>query len=1347
MSTMNANTASDDAIARMFKELHLATLADNVPQAIQASTDGVLDKYVTLQTGDRTVFAVLADLDVVDSTFTSPEAGSRYKTTYSGPAFTYGRKMHQTTFTALHHIAPDRTGRLRTYAAGVVDAEVRDLGRTIRETEDVLEELAFAGLNGRMDVVPCVVEDGLVARMGVPEAEANSYALVADRNDGDPARIDIFPNRETANAYLHPLDAQSRDGGGGGYVVPRLEHEFHNGLPKRDSSYYPTRRERLRQTDSPDELRRIFREAEKGAKAITPFWEQAFTFRPGRYSSEERAKIRRIQGDYFEIAAQASHRLKEMENAAERELARQRIHTEHFEQAIAYFADERLWQPNQFTEIGDFYQFQEDDRPLFAPYKTREIVEDNTPANPAPGDQFTITRNNLAFDLERNKYCVTTKEHYIVARSYLGETYPHFFRAESAGIVPLNEKVLTRGQLERLRREALPDQENTMSAQAETTEQTQGKRKYFTDEVAGRFAASLDKGESPLQRRGVPVLPYNPATGRAYHGINALSLMLQNRADDRWLTWDEAKMAGLRIKNDEKPTPVQKWPPKREGEEKQRAITAWLYNGEQLLGMPPMPHKPERPDPMDRVLDFLKHSGASIVNDREHRGYYAKKDDVIHLANPDKVGKEAFCEDALHQYFKSTGHPSRLDRADTFNAPGRGKEAQEELICAFATMSMCAELGIPIQPARYIDLAQTWRSQMVARPLDFARDIRTADETVKITLDREHARKTELNRNESELWRAAPEEFPHGAVKTFLDRKEVLDAIENIPDALDKFMLDDKEIFAVKETGYTLAKKDLNPDNPETEFNLLIKTQGFDRDGNAHDVLLSYDIKLNGEGTIEHRGEPTAHSIRENNRSMNLPRDWSGHLELQGYRTNDNGEPEKTDAPEFYTVLAKRENGEPEPVASFTLQQDANKYKYQVTRQFEYQGKRRGIDFDYEQLKSPDRGFTSERKDSDRPLGERGAEAGQTRGEAKDRTIPAMEPTEETRAEAVVAMEAVGMIVSGNHPILDNKGHRIDVEGDKPRQGSGWYIGFTNGKPGGVCVNNRSNERVEWSKSRGYKFTENKKRELNCIAQAKKTSYQKAEEATREAALVKLHSMIENVFTKPDEPTPYLAARNLPLDSDIYQNKGSACIPLYDLKGTIHSMAYIQANGTKRFAKDLGHEGYLHVCGGVEKLKTAKAFVLGEGYSTVKTADVALDRPDVAHVVCFGAGNMANIAKQLRERFPDVPQVVLGENDKHLELRDPPLKNTGLEAAKEAVEAGKGVSVFPIWPEGAPVDKHHTDFDDVRRIHTPKGSDGREGFEAVRGQLRPVVERAIELAQENQQNHQHEKTRGSLARA
>jgi phage/plasmid primase-like uncharacterized protein len=59
--------------------------------------------------------------------------------------------------------------------------------------------------------------------------------------------------------------------------------------------------------------------------------------------------------------------------------------------------------------------------------------------------------------------------------------------------------------------------------------------------------------------------------------------------------------------------------------------------------------------------------------------------------------------------------------------------------------------------------------------------------------------------------------------------------------------------------------------------------------------------------------------------------------------------------------------------------------------------------------------------------------------------------------------------------------------------------------------------------------------------------------------------------------------------------------------------------------------------------------VIGEGYATVDTLSQALGFPTVA---AFDSGNLPSVATLLREKFPDKPIIIAGDNDLHQELTD-----------------------------------------------------------------------------------------------
>jgi len=195
---------------------------------------------------------------------------------------------------------------------------------------------------------------------------------------------------------------------------------------------------------------------------------------------------------------------------------------------------------------------------------------------------------------------------------------------------------------------------------------------------------------------------------------------------------------------------------------------------------------------------------------------------------------------------------------------------------------------------------------------------------------------------------------------------------------------------------------------------------------------------------------------------------------------------------------------------------------------------------------------------------------------------------------------------------------------------------------------------------------------------------------------------------------------------------GDLLLTAQDVNGEIRSVQSIQENGRKRFAAGGAKQDTFHVVGGqgLEALEKAPAIVIGEGYATADTLSQALG---YATVAAFDSGNLPNVAKRLREKFPDKPLVIAGDNDVHLELTEG--KNPGKEKALAAAKAVDGMAVFPIfapseqrYPENLePVTpskarsgslteeqqqaiakmKHYTDFNDL----VTNSVLGREGVE------------------------------------
>ena len=323
----------------------------------------------------------------------------------------------------------------------------------------------------------------------------------------------------------------------------------------------------------------------------------------------------------------------------------------------------------------------------------------------------------------------------------------------------------------------------------------------------------------------------------------------------------------------------------------------------------------------------------------------------------------------------------------------------------------------------------------------------------------------------------------------------------------------------------------------------------------------------------------------------------------------------------------------------------------------------------------------------------------------KNQQAPAMTPREEF-AEALLT---AGCVVTGQHPIMDGKKHRIETVGDKAGERAGFYVGHLDGHPAGYIQNNRTGEVLKW-KAKGYSLSEQEKATLQADSAAKLQQREVAQKIQQNAVACAVRELLAVALPAPADHQ-YLQAKQarpgdlrvvpvdgsaLPADSAVIIGKswkesktlretnpdklvftaGDLLLTAQDVNGEIRSVQSIQENGRKRFAAGGAKQDTFHVVGGqgLEALEKAPAIVIGEGYATADTLSQALG---YATVAAFDSGNLPNVAKRLREKFPDKPLVIAGDNDVHLELTEG--KNPGKEKALAAAKAVDGMAVFPIF--------------------------------------------------------------------
>lgn len=353
-------------------------------------------------------------------------------------------------------------------------------------------------------------------------------------------------------------------------------------------------------------------------------------------------------------------------------------------------------------------------------------------------------------------------------------------------------------------------------------------------------------------------------------------------------------------------------------------------------------------------------------------------------------------------------------------------------------------------------------------------------------------------------------------------------------------------------------------------------------------------------------------------------------------------------------------------------------------------------------------------------------------------------PAKTPEEEFADALRSVGCIVPPNseHPIMDGKKHRIETNGDKNGEKSGFYVGHLDGHPAGYIKNNKTSVDIRW-KSKGYSLSDEEKAKLSAEAATKLAQRDANLERTQQQTATRIETQISSLVPIT-QPTPYLADKGIQAHAGALTDKEgkTTFIPAQDINGKVWTMQYISEDGTKRFAKDSKKEGCFHVVGGMDDLAKAPAIVVGEGYATATTASESLG---FATVAAFDSGNLLKVVKDLHEKFPDKPVIVIGDDDRHLLMTQG--VNVGKEKASAAANEVGGKAIFPVftpkeqsYPTGlAPVTpekyrkneisteqrealsniKKFTDFNDL----STKSELGKEG---VHRQLNTAVNKVIE---------------------
>lgn len=942
----------------------------------------------------------------------------------------------------------------------------------------------------------------------------------------------------------------------------------------------------------------------------------------------------------------------------------------------------------------------------------------------------------------------------------------------------------------------------------------------FHERIAEQLIEQLKEGRAPWQKPwgtdGVDFMPTNAVTGKRYKGVNAMVLMSEDRADQRWLTYKQAEAMGAQVRKGERGTGVIYWkfedeqtlkdaqgkPVKNDaGEtmkvkvelERPRAFYATVFNAEQVDGLPPATVRESRPfDQHARAEAIMANSGVKITEAPGDQAYYRRDTDSVRLPERSQFHSEAlFYATALHELGHATGHPTRLDR-DPGGPFGSEGYAKEELRAEIASLILGNDLGIGHDPSQHVAYVASWIKALTEQPLEIMRACADAEKIRDYVLAWENEQSLAIDGPSAaaELDEIIAELTAQSAVanagydpleswqtlQTAATNAGLVATIARGSPGDDDILTPPYRItYATAEGFATTIKTDLYNDgkaltmvqgervpgtgftsDPEwqsaalataaaTEASIvqdriaaiendeyqrlsiaaarIENTQGIGAsDGQCRFIAKAIanhdlsDVELFGAALAaeaELSSDMVASAIAAINRRP-VP-SLASEAAIASAATHD--VPVASSAPRAERTYISSPYNERREVKALGGVWDADRKSWFVpagvdpapfakwqtvaapstpapaaeiaTAAPKAAAERTFIAVPYterEEAKSLGAKWDRVAKSWYAPEGASSELAARYSGDKADRQEPAVDP----RVEFSDALKAIGCIVSGEHPIMDGQRHRIEAEGDKKGERSGFYIGHLDGLPAGYMVNNRTGKGGDW-KSTGYMLSDEQRAQLSAEAATKLQERQAVREATTEAVAQRVAAELATL--RPAESaTPYLVAKGIEPKPGAYTDTSGTrtLIPAYDVAGKHWTTQTITEDGTKLFTKDGRKEGCFHVVGGQRALADAPAIVIAEGYSTASTISNALG---YAAVAAFDAGNLKAVAVALAAEYPDKPLIVAGDDDYRLTLK-PPYENRGAVAAQAAAEAVGGTHILPILAQ-ADREKGLSDFNDL----------------------------------------------------
>ncbi|MBT9098412.1 toprim domain-containing protein [Methylovulum psychrotolerans] len=279
--------------------------------------------------------------------------------------------------------------------------------------------------------------------------------------------------------------------------------------------------------------------------------------------------------------------------------------------------------------------------------------------------------------------------------------------------------------------------------------------------------------------------------------------------------------------------------------------------------------------------------------------------------------------------------------------------------------------------------------------------------------------------------------------------------------------------------------------------------------------------------------------------------------------------------------------------------------------------------------------------------------------------------------------------------IPDGKIHRYRVDGDKSGSLNGWYVLFSDGAiPAGAFGSWKTGESVNWCSKAESKLSPLERdewlRKQHEATRAREAELLLVRKAARAKAAELWGKAVDTVGISPigensDKLHPYILKKGV-RPYGVKRLKDALLVPLRNAGGTITSLQFIQLDGSKKFLTGGEISGCYFAIG-----KHGSVLLICEGFATGASLREATG---YSVAVAFNAGNLAHVARVLREKLPDHTIIICADNDQDKDV------NIGLSKAADAAEQIEAMLAVASFQESDLIDgKTPTDFNDLHALY------------------------------------------------